>query len=207
MLALSPELTSLLDSAGSPDAAMSAILASPALLDEARRSLPALQHTATAKAGEEGVKAVIGRRLATYPQPSRTEGEWNAWWADYFDVLSDVALASLEAGMRAYVADPNSEFMPKPGKLRELAFTAPCRSLQRYYRAKRAVQIADEPPAIEGPRVGADEVKAILADFKAKTVPADTRKPLLPSIAGKPDETGITPEMRAVLARQWGQTG
>lgn len=27
----------------------------------------------------------------------------------------------------------------------------------------------------------------------------------MPSIAGKPDETGITPEMRAALARQRGE--
>jgi hypothetical protein len=199
---LSEALTSLLDSTVSPDEAAQRIANTPALVAEARDALSALQRVATAKAGPEGVKAVIGRRLATYPQPQRTEAEAAAWWADYFDVLADVSLASLEAGMRAYVADPSSEFMPKPGKLRELAFTAPCRSLQRYYRAKRAVQIADEPPAVETQRVGADEVKAILADFKSKTIPTASQKPRMPSISGKPDEGGLTPEMRKLIARR-----
>jgi hypothetical protein len=176
------------------------IVASPRLLEEARVALPSLKHTATAKAGEAGVKAVIGRRLATYPQPARSEGEWNAWWADYFDVLSDVALASLEAAMRAYVALPDSEFMPKPGRLRELAFITPCRSLGRYQRALRAVQVADEPPKLAGPPVDPTEARKWLADYRAGAT--KRAKPELPSIAGQTDEAGITPRMRELLARR-----
>jgi hypothetical protein len=199
---LSPELTALLDSDGSPDAAVRLIVDTVPLLVEARRVLPALQAVAETKAGEEGVKAVIGRRLATYPQPQRSEGEWNAWWADYFDALSDVSLASLEAGMRAYVADPASEFMPKPGRLRELASTTPCRSLSGYYRAKRAVQTATEPPPAEIQRVSPDAVKSMLADYREKSA-----KPIPPAgsgayIGGIPDEGGITPEMRELIARR-----
>lgn len=199
---LSPELTRLLDdSAGSPDALVGQIVHTPALLSEVRAVLPALHAVATAKAGREGVKAVIGKRLALYPQPQRSEGEWDAWWSDYFDVLADVALASLEAGMRAYVADPKSEFMPKPGKLRELAERSPCRALGRYYRAKRAVQIADEPVQIQGPPVDPEEIKQVLADFQARST-AGAKKPELPSIAGIPDEGGITPLMRQVIERR-----
>lgn len=201
---LSPELTALLDSDGSPDAAVRMILDTVPMLVEVRRVLPALQAVAVAKAGEEGVKAVIGRRLATYPQPARTEGEWNAWWADYFDVLADVALSSLEAAMKAYVKLPDSEFMPKPGRLREMAFLTPCRSLQRYQRAKRALQIAEDhprqPDAVREP-VDPAEVKAMLAEFEAKSIPTTTAKPR-PYIGGIPDEGGLTREMRELIAKR-----
>lgn len=200
MPALSPELTALLD--GTPDG-VEWIAQNPALLAEAEARLPALHHTATAKAGREGVKAVIGRRFALYPQPQRSDGEWAAWWSDYFDVLEDVALASLEAAMRAHVADPESEFMPKPGRLRELAFVTPCRSLQRYHRAKAAITLSQTPqPRLAPPLEDAAKVRDMLAEFQAKAIPGEAKKPTLPSIAGKPDEGGLTPEMRAVLARQ-----
>lgn len=189
-----------MDATGSPDAAAREIVNSPALIAEARALLPELQRVATAKAGEDGVRRVIAKRFELYPQPHRTDEQWAAWWSDYYDALADVSLASLEAGMRAYVADPGSEFMPKPGKLRELAFSAPCRSLGRYYRAKRAVQIADEPPVMIAPPADPAQVKALLAEFQA--VVAKPVKPPLPSIAGKPDAGGITPEMRALIARR-----
>lgn len=199
MPALSPELTSLLD--GSPDG-VEWIAQNRALLAEAEASLPALQHVATVKAGREGVKAVIGRRFALYPQPQRSDAEWASWWADYFDVLADVSLASLEAAMRAYVADPDSEFLPKPGRLREMAFITPCRSLQRYHRAKSAVALAQNPPALPGPPPDAAEVRALLAEYQAKTMPDEATRPTMPSTAGKPDAGGLTPQMRALLARR-----
>jgi hypothetical protein len=179
---------------------MRGIVAVPALIEEARAALPALKHVATANAGPEGVKAVIGRRVALYPPSYRSEAEAAAWWADYFDVLSDVALASLEAAMRAYVALPDSEFMPKPGRLRELAFITPCRSLGRYQRAMRAVQIADEPPKIAGPPVDPTEARKWLADYRAGAMKRS--KPELPSIAGIADEAGVTPQMRSVMERK-----
>jgi hypothetical protein len=199
---MSEALTSLLDSTGSPEAVLGMILASPALVDEARALLPSLKHVATAKAGPEGVKAVIGRRMALYPQPQRTEAEAAAWWSDYYDVLSDVALASLEAAMRAYVADPESEFMPKPGRLRELAFVTPCRSLGRYQRAARAVQVADTPPAIEGPRVDPAEVRKMLDDYLVKAAPPAETKPKRPYTGGIPDQGGLTAQMRDLIARR-----
>ena len=174
------------------------------MVAEAKSALPALKAIADAKAGRVGVKAVIGRRLATYPQPQRTEGEWDAWWGDYFDVLEDVALASLEAGMRAYVALPDSEFMPKPGKLRELAFSAPCRSLTRVHRATLAIRRAEEPAAAVTAKADPEAVKQMLADFQTGSL-TKAAKPELPSIAGETDERGITPQMRELLARQRGE--
>jgi hypothetical protein len=202
---MSEALTSLLDSVESPDDCARQIADAPGLLAEAKSALPALKAVAQAKAGTDGVKAVIGRRLVTYPQPQRTDGETAAWWADYYDVLEDVSLASLEAGMRAYVAMPDSEFMPKPGRLRELAFSAPCRAYTRYYRATRAIQLAEMPEltgdAEPNPRANPEEVKAMLAEFEAKTA-AGAKKFEMPSIAGKVDERGITPQMRELMVRR-----
>jgi hypothetical protein len=183
-----------------------------ALREEARAALPALKAVAEFKAGTEGVKAVIGKRFVLYPQPERSEGEWNAFWEDYQDVLADVPLPCLEAAMRAWVARPTSEFLPKPGQLHELAFKTVSRSLRRYQRAKRALELIDNPAPVREPIPdgvaidNAAEIRRMLADFqKRSSAMTEVAKPAdLPSIAGKPDETGITPEMRAVLNRQRG---
>ena len=205
---LGRDLSELLDDAGSPDQAARRIVDTPALIAEARAVLPALKAVATSKAGADGVRRVISKRFAIYPQPSRNGEEWAGWWSDYLETLGDVSLASLEAAMRAYVSKSDSEFMPKPGKLLDLAQTTPCRSLQRYYRAKRAIDMADEPVAIEGPRANPGEVKTMLADFNAKNIPGEANtKPAQPSIAGRPDEGGLTPQMRALIARQQGLGG
>lgn len=208
---LGQALSELLDATGSPDAAARAIADTPALIAEARSVLPALRDVATAKAGTDGVRKVIAKRFAIYPQPVRNDEEWAAWWSDYFDALEDIALASLEAAMRAYVAKPDSEFMPKPGKLLDLSTTTPCRSLQRYYRAKRAIQFAEEPePVPVAPEVAAAnaaEIKAMMVGFEAKIAAAPAKRPEMPSTAGKVDEGGLTKEMRELMARRQGLGG
>lgn len=208
--ALTPDLSALLDTAASPDAA-GEIARSPVLLAEVKHALPALKAVAEHKAGEDGVRAVIGRRFALYPQPERDDGEWAGWWADYFDVLADVPLSCLEAAMRAFIARPTSQFMPKPGELRDLAFRTPSRTLQRYQRAKRALQIADDTPrpvyaddAPQGEAVDHQaEIRKMLAEYTAK---AGARGPAFaaraPSTAGKPDAGGLTPQMRELIARR-----
>lgn len=209
---LSQALTELLDSAGSPDQAANEIASYFAFREEARAALPALKAVAEHRAGEDGVKAVIGRRFSLYPQPERDDGEWAAWWADYYDVLEDVPLACLEAGMRVWIARPGSQFMPKPGELRDLAFRTPSKTLQRYQRAKRALQIADNPQALralstevpEGVAIDtAAEVKRMLEEFKAKAGErSGTIYPKPTFTPGKTDERGITQEMRDLIARR-----
>lgn len=173
--------------------------------------LPALRAVAEHKAAEDGVRAVIGRRFSLYPQPERDDGEWVAWWADYFDALEGVPLACLEAAMRAWIAKPGSQFLPKPGELRDLAFRTPSRTLQRYQRAKRALQIADgqqpvltyapaEGVAIDGPAEVARMLAEYQASFSARSVGA--RRSDKPSTAGKPDAGGLTPQMRELMARR-----
>ena len=212
---LGKALSELLDSAGSPDAAAREIAWRPELLAEAVSVLPALKAVAEHRAGADGVRRVIAKRFPTYPQPQRTDEEWADWWADYMETLEDVSLASLEAAMRAYVAMPGSEFMPKPGRLRELAFLTPCRALQRFQRAKRAVQISCEQPEPRDPtpeertqaartaEENAEAIRKIAAEFKAKSLSEATAlRPPLPYIGGIPDERGITPQMRELMARR-----
>jgi len=108
-----------------------------------------LRARATQPAGEVGVREVIGRRFAMFPQPDRTDAEWASWWADHFDVLADLSVGALEAAMQAWVKLPDAEFLPKPGKLRELALTTPSRAVGAYQRAKAAMEYV--PPRTYDP--------------------------------------------------------
>lgn len=202
---LSPELTSLLNSWHNADEAIAEISNSPALFHEAQRALPALKDHATGRAGEAGVKAVIGRRFALFPQPARSDGEWAMWWADYYEVLATVPLCALEAGMAAYVKLIDSEFMPKPGRLLELSRMTPNRGVQAYERAAKAVTGKEAERARPEPtETEKAQVKRMLAGFQAKVAERTvaTARPPLPSIAGKPDEGGLTPQMRDLMARR-----
>jgi hypothetical protein len=158
---LSTPLSEQLLNEPSSERAIAEIALTPALRDEARAILPALQAKATRRAGMEGVRNVIGRRIGLYPMPDMGEGAMKEWWGAYFDVLSDVPLASLEAAMRAWVAKPDSQFMPKPGQLRQLALSTPSAAIQAYERAKAAVE--RPTPKVINP-VEAAERRAMVAE-------------------------------------------
>lgn len=210
--ALSPALQQLLDSDGSPDEAAKTIAGNLTIREEARAALPALKAMAEHPAGEEGVFAVVSRRFASLGKPNLSEEEWRNWWADYYDACADLPLASLEAGMRAWVSNPDAQFIPKAGHLRHLAEAAPSQTLRRYHRAKRALQIADggAPSTTDAPRIAdPNQAAAIrkmrdecLASLKAAPNPLRGRQVEMLSTAGKPDEGGLTKEMRALMARR-----
>ena len=141
MPALSPELRQLLDGRADHEPL-------PAVVEEARAALPVLLAAARQPAGLEGVQDVLGRRFVTYPQPSRSEGEWAAWWDDYHEVLKDVPWGDLDAAMVEYMRGADADFMPKPGKLLALANGIRSKAWRAYYQAQRIVQDADRPPAI-----------------------------------------------------------
>lgn len=217
---LSPDLKSLLvDETDSWS--VRRIHEDPELRAEAIANLPVLRAAARQKAGRAGVMEVIGKRFALYPQPNRSEGEWAAWWSDYVEVLGDIPWHSLEAGMAAYVADPKSEFMPKPGKLRELALTTPARVAVAYERANKVAELNRPRPVYAEPteeerkasqaRADAEHAEIrkmaddLLKTFKVKTLGEPAQRSSLPSTAGKPDEGGLTPAMRALLAKREAQ--
>jgi len=186
-----------------------------ALRDEAKAVLPVLKAAAMQMAGEEGVTDVLGRRFALYPQPERTDAEWAAWWSDYFETLGGVPWSALEAAMAAYVRDPSSEFMPKPGRLLELARNTPNKAVRAYDRASKAVAYAQQAAALPAPserrEPTAEERAAVmnmLGRYKSTMAQRDLdapKTPSMPSIAGKADERGVTPAMRELLARQRAQ--
>lgn len=161
-------LISLLDAPGSLDEGAGWIAQFRDMVEEARVVLPTLHAEATAPAGEAGVKHVVGKRFPTFPQPVRTEGEWKAWWEDWFTALADLPLVGVEAGMRAWLAIDQTGFLPKPGQLRALALTTPSRTINRYQRAKRAVEMVD---AVQGANVREpaerEAVGAMLQEFRA----------------------------------------
>lgn len=118
--------------------AIAAIRNDPELRRQALAALPQIERAARAPAGAEGVKEAMGRRFALYPQPRRSPQEWAAWWLDYIEVLADVPRCALDAAMSAWVRDPESQFLPKPGQLRKLAMEAAVAEIRAYDRARRA---------------------------------------------------------------------
>ena len=209
--ALSPELNSLVG-LGTNSGAVNELACNPVMLAEARQALYAIRVCATAPAGEGGVQRVVARRLPTYPQTQMSDGQWAAWWQGYYEACGDLPEVALEAGMTAWVRDPTSQFMPKPGQLRELALSTPNRASTAYDRITAAIRQADrpampggEPLAPRGPPPTKDGVAQMLAGYRAnvagRKAAEQARRPKTPPMHGRTDETGITAEMRAVL---WG---
>ena len=208
---LTAPLTSWLLVETSDHKAIEVISASPSLRAEAREAIPALRQAALAPSTEEQIKAIISQRFALFPQPSRNDQEWAAWWADYFDALAGLPAPSVEAGMAAWVKLPDSEFMCKPGKLLELARTTPANN--RWMRAhKIAVAACIEPvkdtevePKPEQERLDRETVDAIMKDFhaqmKAKAPPQVSHTRSIPPPCAAVDETGMSADMRALMER------
>ena len=193
------------------------IASSTALLAEARNVLPMLRQLATAPATAKAIREIVGRRFATFPQPVRSAGEWEAWWADYADALAGVPAPAIEAGMKSYVAMPDSEFLPKPGRLLELALSTPNDAARAFEACRMASDIEDrrrqnyarrDKPLAPSPPIDAVEREALNASVTdlVKTLRQKSSSPRsLPPIHGRVDATGITAEMRAHLARRSGQ--
>lgn len=203
---LSPRLSWLLTEAGT-DAALEEIGDCPALFREAQDALPALRAFATDRAGDSGVRSVIGKRFVLFPQPDRSAAEWAIWWADYVDALGSLPVCALEAAMSAYVKTDEAEFMPKPGRLLALAKTTPNRGAQAYERCLKVTTGRDpERVRYEPSDDEKAQVRKMLAEFQVKVAERTVEhgRPPLPSIAGKPDETGITAAMRELMERRNG---
>lgn len=215
MNGLSPVLKALLEQEPTHDRAVMQIAQTPALLEAAKAALPALAFSARCPADEGGVQRVIGKRFALFPQPERDGAEWDAWWSDYYAVLADVPESALEAGMGAWVAMPSSQFMPKPGELKELALKTENRAAKAYQRAKAAIEYQPprhfdlmEPPVctprgIPEPSKGDKErVLRMAAEYAEKNRPLekpDTRPMPIPATV---DEKGVSAEMRSLMERR-----
>ena len=104
--------------------------------------------------------------------------------------------------------------MCKPGKLRELATTVPNdnRWAKAHYRAQKATAEpvkAEEPVRIAGPNPTREEIAEVMASFK---MTMEAKDPLLkmrskferPTPCARVDNTGVSPEMRALLQQRYG---
>lgn len=180
---------------------------------EAAQVIPALKEAALTPATEDQIRQIIGARFALFPQPQRNDGQWAAWWADYYDALRDLTPYAVEAGMAAWVRSPDAEFMAKPGKLRDLALTVPnenvwARAHMRATTASRpsVADMPEQPAAKPVDRPSQEQMKSMMDDFRqrmaAKDGIRDIRPKRRPSPQARVDETGISAEARALLARQ-----
>lgn len=177
---------------------------------EAERSFAVIRREATRSASPEEIARVLAPRFALYPQPTRTDAEWAAWWADYTNALDDLPPSAIEAAMAAYVKGADSEFFPKPGRIRDLAKTTPnplasaCEGVRRNIeRRQRQTQIEHAPPRSEpAPK---QSVAEMMAEFnKAMAEKAPAPRPTRPPVSGPVDASGITALMRQRMERDGG---
>ena len=136
------------------------------MIAEAKAVLPSL-HRQVEGGGDAVVRNVIGRRFETYPQPQRSDAQWAAWFADYYDALSDQPGAAIEAGMRQWVRTDTTGFMPKPGQLLALVKIAAEPQWQALSRANRIAKIQPvsfvSAETLEERRKMAEAVRAAVA--------------------------------------------
>lgn len=58
--------------------------------------------------------------LALYGVPRKSGAEAEAFWGFYMDALGTLPAEALRAGVAEYVADPKSEWFPRPGPLKAI---------------------------------------------------------------------------------------
>lgn len=199
-LAISTPLWKLLSSQVAASAEIEEILSVPALHEEAKRLAPALNLRAS-PAGETRVRHALQPLVLVYGIGEAARSP--AFWVSY-RILANLPVEALAKGVEDYLAAPDSHYFPKPGPLKALCD----KHAEPIYRAAhRATQAAKSEPAL--PRyLPSEEEKAavarMLADFKARAAERTevATKPVRPSTAGKPDEGGLTAEMRALIARR-----
>lgn len=214
---LTPGLKSLL-TLGDAKTAIERIAATPALLEEARASLPMLKAQAIMPAGPEGVMRVYGSRFVTFPQPKRSEEQKAAWWKDRYDALAAIPEESLEAGMKAWIQLPDARFLPQPGELKALALSQATSTARATHRAQLAVAEAEETArrnAELSPEQQAENRKAVeslMAGYRTRSAELIAARPKVDEVFGRklpgrddvpkiPETSDLSDEMRELLGR------
>lgn len=93
-------------------------------------------------AGGHAVVQILAPMLALYGIPRKTESEAEAFWGFYIDVLGDLPAEALRDGVAAYVADPKSEFFPKPGPLKAICERFAIKARMAASRSRKALESA-----------------------------------------------------------------
>lgn len=201
-LAISTQLWELLSGRWEAAEGVEAIVADEQLHAEAKAMAPALRARAT-PAGDDAVRKALQPLVLVYGVGEAARVP--AFWQPY-RILAMIPPTALAEGIEDYVASPDSQFFPKPGPLKALCDRRAEPILRAASRASRAAFLA--PPKLRAPPT--EEEKAAVAKMLAETVQSlsdhaalKRPKPVdLPSTAGKPDEGGLTPQMRALMARR-----
>jgi hypothetical protein len=174
---LSPRLRSLLYAGlRDEDSAVEEIARTPLLLDQAQGITEHLYAQARTPAGESGVRRVLFAYFEVYPQPTRSQEAWSLWWAPYVETLQDLPVVALEAGMKAWTAGADAEFLPKPGRLRELAMTVRNPANAAYLIAYKAGRRAHDLALLAAsPQLTRHDIAA-LPEIKARAMPTEAQR-------------------------------
>lgn len=203
-LAISTPLWRLLSSNHASDTEIAEILENPELHAEAGRVCTGLAMRAAA-CGEPAVRNALQPLVLVYGvgDAARSPAFWQA-----YKVLAGLPVEALRKGVEDYVAGPDSAFFPKPGPLKALCDKHAEPIFKAAFRASRAAGLTapKRRVATEAEReavhamardLGARLGLAKIAAWPAKRAPEDR-----PYIGGQPDEGGITPQMRELMARR-----
>ena len=152
------------------------------------------------------MKRVVGRRLAIFPAMEMSDGEWAAWWGDYVGTLGDLPEAAIELGMRAYIREPKAEFMPKPGRLRELARGCVTTASAMHARAKASVDAVQRLTIPPRQRPDPAAIAEIVSSLRSRTTlakPASaSARPMPPPVSAQVGESGVSAELGALNAER-----
>lgn len=156
-------------------------------------------------AGDQVVMAALAPLVLVYGKGE--EARSPAFWNVYKDALSDLPRLALDRAVKAY--ERIGKFFPKPAEIRELAMPHAATIRQAAYRTKMAVAaevIQLRPPAENRPTK--EQVESVMADFhkvmKDKDPLAKLKaKASRPTPCARVDKTGVSAEMRALLARSY----
>lgn len=199
---MSTELWKRLSSQSDTTLEVSEIAADPALKAEAERFLPALQARCEG-CGEEAARRALQPLVLIYGITEAAKAP--AFWEPYRKALAGVPAKALAAAIDEYVALPDSQFFPKPGPLKALADKAAEPIRRAAHRARLVTLVKPAPGRVEPTDEQRDQVRAMLGEFRSKMEARSLRKPkapVLPPTHGAVDETGLTPQMQALLARR-----
>lgn len=194
---MSARLCALLADPAGADWAVDKIRSDPALHDEAKLVCGALARI-TSPCGDEAVIEALKPLVLVYGLGEQAKSP--AFWQVYTKQLADVPAEALRLAVDDYASQPDSQFFPKPGPLREFALRRAEPVFRAASRSKRAAAL----PAHGAQREATDEEKALVARMAAETVAALTKppaeRPAMRPAHGKTDERGLTAAMREHLA-------
>lgn len=159
---------------------------------------------AAAPCGEEAVRRALQPLVLIYGVGDAARSP--AFWGPYLSALRDVPSQCLAAAVEAYTSAPDSAFFPKPGPLKALA-DRKAEAIRR--AASRAYRAARTPPQRERREPTPEERAEVLrmaAEVSAALTKPPSARPQLPPIQAKVDETGVSAELRRIVAEQRGRS-